>query len=105
MPTFYFLFFEDRRKGYGVTMLDTEEAEAMALDENNFDIPCYMTVPSSCRALYIPNVRADYGNSCYELNEILSDEEEYIIKVEIDKIAPGLTFYETYRETPCRDQR
>jgi len=76
----------------------------MALDENNFDIPCYMTVPSSSSALYIPNVREDYGNVCYEVNEILSDEEHYIIKIKIDDIVPGLTFYETYRETPCRDQ-
>jgi len=97
MATFYFLFFDDFSKGYGVTILSKEEAEAFALDEDSFDIPCLMTVPASAKTLYIPNVISDWGNHCYQVNEILSDEDHYVIKIDVEQIFRGLTMHSSDR--------
>jgi len=99
MPTIYFMFFESRHSGKGITIMSRESLEKMAKDNHHIkghhklDVPCSLTYHDFTDILYIPNVK-EHRPCFFGINEIISDVRHYVIKLDANSLIEGQTYFE-----------
>uniref|UniRef100_A0A6C0BCT6 Uncharacterized protein n=1 Tax=viral metagenome TaxID=1070528 RepID=A0A6C0BCT6_9ZZZZ len=94
MPDLYFIFYEDIRKGFTIKIVSFEELEIYSSDQTNYDCyPCVIRYSEDNEYLYIPNIK-ELTSDVFKINEIESNIDNWIIKLNIQTTKYGDLFYE-----------